>query len=111
MTLRKGELIEWNLKLLEAIERSNDNALKQEALTVLKSTVDSYTTSFLEKNGTQIPPDWNIHQITSTFLEGNSNNLSYAIEVFKDLQGTPTSTSWFLNEVVAFINLIVGGGY
>jgi hypothetical protein len=29
------------------------------------------------------------------------------IEVFKDLQGTPTSTSWFLNEVVAFINLIV----
>ena len=105
-----------NLQLLEAIDKSNDDALKQEALSVLKSTVDSSMTSLLEKSGTQISPRWDINQITSTLLDLEDKKIplerkfSYAVEVFKDLQGTPTSTSWFLNLVVDFINQIGGGG-
>lgn len=106
--MKKAILKTLNHQLLQVIETSGNDELKTELLPFIKRSLDSTVINLLQKQNIAVPP---VPDITQTFFEdagGISSQFGFGVSIMRDLVLTPTNTSFFMEEVVNFINLING---
>jgi hypothetical protein len=110
--MNKQTLKALNHQLLEAIETSGNDELKAQLLPSIKKSIDATVIDLLQKRDIAVPGQFPVPDITQDFFHNAGNTISaqfaFGVSTIRDLVITPTNTSFFMEDVVNFINLING---
>lgn len=68
--------------------------------------IDGSVGNLLQERGLEIPDNRTLPEISSSLIGEVRNNVSYLNDIIRDLGGTPVDTSWFLNDVIDFIQVV-----